>query len=211
MSPAGTVLAFDAFDAFDGRSVDGGLYLRVEHWAQQLPSSVGTAVEAFSSYGLALLAVLMLAAWWRARRGDGAVMARALAAPLCVVTVFAADSLLKALLREPRPCQVLDAGATLEPCPGVGDWSLPSNHTAIVFAGAAALWLTDRRIGALAVLLAVAMGVSRVLVGVHYPHDVLAGALAGAAVGYWLARQAGRGGARVDRARQGPLRRWLTV
>ncbi|MFI6844360.1 phosphatase PAP2 family protein [Kitasatospora sp. NBC_00085] len=71
----------------------------------------------------------------RRRAGGGAVRARALAAPLVVAVAFAADTVLKALLHEPRPCQVLDAGTTPEACPGAGDWSLPSNHTVIVFAG----------------------------------------------------------------------------
>ncbi|GAA2822730.1 phosphatase PAP2 family protein [Kitasatospora sp. CM 4170] len=195
--------------AFDGRPVDGGLYLQVVHWAQHLPRPWQEAVAAFSSYGLGLLAVLMLAAWWRARRIGSAAMARALAAPLCVTLAFAADTLLKGVLQEPRPCQVLPAAPTLEACPGTGDWALPSNHTVIVFAGAAALWLVDRRIGALSLLLAVAMGVSRVVVGVHYPHDVVLGALVGTAAGYGLGLLAGRGGGLVERVRGGALERWL--
>ncbi|WP_371495023.1 phosphatase PAP2 family protein [Kitasatospora sp. NBC_00374] len=209
MRAAGTALAVD------GRPIDGGLSLRADHWVQHLPSPVQDAIAAFSAYGLGLLAVLMVWAWWRARAADGAAdgaaMARVLAAPLVVVVVFAADTVLKALLHEPRPCQVLDTGPTLETCPATGDWSLPSNHTVIVFAGAAVLWLVDRRIGALALLLAVAMGASRVLVGVHYPHDVALGALVGAAAGYGIGALAGQGRGLVDRARTGGLRRWLTA
>ncbi|MFJ1756083.1 phosphatase PAP2 family protein [Kitasatospora sp. NPDC088134] len=197
--------------ALDGRPIDGGLYLRVDHWAQHLPGPVQHLVAGFSAYGLGLLAVLMLAAWWRARRTDGAAMARVLAAPFAVVLAFAADTALKSVLREPRPCQVLDAGRTLEVCPGVGDWSLPSNHTVIVFAGAAVLWHADRRLGALAAVLAVAMGLSRVLVGVHYPHDVLLGALVGTAAGYLLGLLARYGAPLVERARAGRLRPWLAA
>ncbi|MFD7735100.1 phosphatase PAP2 family protein [Kitasatospora phosalacinea] len=197
--------------ALDGRGIDGGLYRRVDQWAQHLPVPLQHAVAAFSAYGLALVAVLMLLAWWRGRRADSASLARALAAPLVVVAAFAADTLLKSVLREPRPCQVLDAGRTLEACPAAGDWSLPSNHTVIVFAAAAVLWQVDRRLGALAVPLAVAMGLSRVLVGVHYPHDVLLGAVVGTAAGYGLGRLAGRAAPWVDRAREGGLRRWLTA
>ncbi|MER8187252.1 phosphatase PAP2 family protein [Kitasatospora sp. NPDC094015] len=197
--------------ALDGRPLDGGLYLRADHWAQQLPVPVQEAIAAFSAYGLGLLAVLMLWAWWRARSADSTVMARALAAPLVVTVVFVADTLLKSVLREPRPCQVLAAGRTLEACPGAGDWSLPSNHTVIVFAGAAVLWQVDRRIGALALLLAVAMGLSRILVGVHYPHDVALGALVGAAAGYGLGAAAARADVLVTRARTGTRGRWLTT
>ncbi|MFJ4097620.1 phosphatase PAP2 family protein [Kitasatospora sp. NPDC089913] len=197
--------------AFDGRPVDGGLYLRIDRWAEHLPAPLRDLVALWSTVGLLLLAVLMLLGWWRARTADGALMARALAVPLVVTLAFAADTLLKSVLREPRPCRVLDAGPTLEACPGAGDWSLPSNHTVIVFAGAAALWQVDRRLGSLGLLLAVAMGLTRVLVGVHYPHDVLLGALVGAAAGHLLGLLSGRAAPLVDRARAGGLRRWLTA
>ncbi|WP_327673327.1 phosphatase PAP2 family protein [Kitasatospora sp. NBC_00458] len=168
-------------------------------------------MASFSAYGLGLLAALMLAAWWRSRRGEAVMMARALAAPLCVTSAFVGSAVLKDVVREPRPCQVLPVGTTLEACPAPGDWSLPSNHTVIVFAGAAVLWLVDRRLGGIAVLLAVAMAVSRVVVGVHYPHDVTAGAVVGAAAGYGLGLLSGRGGAVVARHRHGRLQWWLSA
>ncbi|MFB7470594.1 phosphatase PAP2 family protein [Kitasatospora sp. NPDC056184] len=197
--------------ALDGRGLDGGLYQRIDQWAQHLPTSVQHGVAAFSAYGLGLVAVLMLLAWWRARRADSVTLARALAAPVVVIAAFVADTLLKSVLREPRPCQALDVGRTLEACPAAGDWSLPSNHTVIVFAAAAVLWRVDRRLGALGLLLAVAMGVSRVLVGVHYPHDVALGAAVGLAAGHGLGMLAGRAAPLVERAREGRLRRWLTA
>ncbi|MGW4652687.1 phosphatase PAP2 family protein [Kitasatospora sp. NPDC004289] len=192
--------------ALDGSQIDGALYLEVTELAHRAPVAVGEAVAAWSAYGLAVFAALMLAGWWRARRAGAPVMAVALAAPVIVVAAFAADTGLKSVLREPRPCQVLPAGATLEACPVAGDWSLPSNHTVIAFAAAAALWHCDRRLGALAAVAAVAMGLSRVLVGVHYPHDVLAGALVGSLLGVLLARAARLGAPLVSALRSGRLR-----
>ncbi|GAA4876588.1 phosphatase PAP2 family protein [Kitasatospora terrestris] len=192
--------------ALDGSRIDGSLYLDVTGLAHRAPAAVGESVALWSAYGLAVFAMLMLAAWWRARRASAPGMAVALAAPLIVVAVFAVDTALKSVLREPRPCRVLPAGTTLEACPGPGDWSLPSNHTVIAFAAAAVLWRCDRRLGAAAALAAVAMGASRVFVGVHYPHDVLAGALLGLALGALLARAALLAGPAVASLRAGRLR-----
>jgi undecaprenyl-diphosphatase len=45
-----------------------------------------------------------------------------------------------------------------------------------------ALWLYDRTIGAVALVLAAIVAFARVYVGVHYPSDVVGGALIGIAV-----------------------------
>jgi undecaprenyl-diphosphatase len=62
------------------------------------------------------------------------------------------------------------------------DPGFPSDHATGAFAMATALWFYDRTIGALALLLAAIVAFARVYVGVHYPADVVAGALIGIAV-----------------------------
>jgi undecaprenyl-diphosphatase len=71
---------------------------------------------------------------------------------------------------------------TLEACPAPGDWSFPSNHAAIAAAAAVALLFVSRRLAVVAIVAALAMGASRVWVGAHYPHDVLAGLAVGTLV-----------------------------
>lgn len=44
------------------------------------------------------------------------------------------------------------------------------------------MWLAHRRLGVLAIVLAVSLAAARVYVGTHYPGDVLAGLALGAAV-----------------------------
>jgi membrane-associated phospholipid phosphatase len=62
------------------------------------------------------------------------------------------------------------------------DPGFPSDHATGAFAIATALWLHDRTIGAVALVLAAIVAFARVYVGVHYPSDVVAGALIGFAV-----------------------------
>lgn len=59
--------------------------------------------------------------------------------------------------------------------------SLPSGHTAIAFAVAAAVYAHHRAAGTVLFLLAVLIGASRVVAGVHWPTDIFGGALVGVA------------------------------
>lgn len=179
---------------------DAGLYRWVTHLAQQTPVPLDDAIRFFSDYGLGLFAVLMLLAWWRARSADATRMAGALAAPLVVVLVFLVNDAVKSLFDEQRPCQTLHV-ATVEACPGLGDWSFPSNHTAVATACAVALLLANRRLGWMAVPVAALMAASRVWIGVHYPHDVLAAVVVGVAVAWPAALAARRAAPAVERLR----------
>ena len=89
---------------------------------------------------------------------------------------------LKPLVSRPRPWLAL---AELVPLVAEHDPnSFPSGHTCAAFAaGVAWLMTLPRKWGRIAVTAAVCMGLSRLYVGVHYPCDVLAGALVGTLCG----------------------------
>ncbi|MFE2164338.1 phosphatase PAP2 family protein [Streptomyces sp. NPDC059447] len=197
--------------AYNGSGVDGNAYIDVTDIAHQAPGWLNDAIAAWSVYGLTLFAVLMVAAWWRARRTGSPSAVTALAVPLITLGGFGVDLLLKLVVREDRPCQSLHV-AVLESCPAPGDWSFPSNHAAIAAAAAVALLYVSRPLGAVAVGAAVLMAASRVWVGVHYPHDVLAGLAVGALVAALCARAVRRRqGTLAERLRHGRLRPLLTA
>lgn len=99
-------------------------------------------------------------------------------------SVWAADlvaAILKNVIDRPRPPSVVPEADPL--LVGTLGSSLPSGHAATSFAGAAVLAYLFPRALPWLIILAVAIGFSRVYVGVHYPFDVLAGAVLGASVG----------------------------
>ncbi|MCI8466091.1 MAG: phosphatase PAP2 family protein [Lachnospiraceae bacterium] len=88
---------------------------------------------------------------------------------------------LKNLVQRARP---YDQFSDLIPLVGrLGDYSFPSGHSGCAFAAAGVLYLGSpkgkRGFGCGMLGLAVLMGLSRLYVGVHFPTDVLAGALIG--------------------------------
>jgi membrane-associated phospholipid phosphatase len=199
--------------ALDGSSIDGGLY----HWfitqAQHAPHWFDDLVSFYASYGLGLFALMMVWCWWQARTTRSPTsMAMALAVPVAVVLAYVVNDIVKSVFDEPRPCQVITSPTTIQPCPGVGDWAFPSNHSAIAAAAAAAFLMISARLGAIAVLAALVMGFSRIWVGAHYPHDVVVGFGLGAAVSVLLMLAARRfGPPLVVRLESGFLRPLLTT
>jgi undecaprenyl-diphosphatase len=70
------------------------------------------------------------------------------------------------------------------------DSSFPSNPATVGFSLATAIWLHNHRLGALLFVLATLFGLSRIYCGVHYPSDVVAGAVLGASCAYLVVRKA---------------------
>ncbi|MER6100159.1 phosphatase PAP2 family protein [Streptomyces sp. NPDC001728] len=179
------------------------LYLDVADFAHSTPHWFQWGAEVWTEAGLLLFGVLFLAVWWRSREGSSRMMALALLAPLATAFGYVVSEALKSLVDEDRPCRaLLGAPASLVTCPPHGDWSFPSNHSAIAGAAAVALALSWRGIVWLTVPMALLMAFSRVFVGVHYPHDVTVGLLVGALVAFVVMRAAARPmGALVETAR----------
>jgi undecaprenyl-diphosphatase len=88
---------------------------------------------------------------------------------------------LREAIGRPRPWRRYALPHTLVPAPR--DSSFPSGHTTVAFACATVLSYFEPRLAPALFLLALAIGFSRVYVGVHYPLDVLGGAVLGVVLG----------------------------
>ncbi|MBD0289791.1 MAG: phosphatase PAP2 family protein [Thermoleophilia bacterium] len=127
--------------------------------------------------GAVWIALAPLLALW-ARRSP---LWTTLVTAACVWTADVIVIAVKTVVSRPRPFDRLPGTDVL--LSGTVGASFPSGHAATSFAGAVILgYLTRRALPWLAVL-ALLVSFSRVYVGVHYPADVVAGALVGAAVG----------------------------
>ncbi|MGH9460536.1 MAG: phosphatase PAP2 family protein, partial [Vicinamibacteria bacterium] len=126
----------------------------------------------------------------RSRRVDGRTLTLvdgAAGARLVLEGVAAAflDALIyracKRRIVRPRPFQALADLPILWSPPA--DFSCPSGHTLHAFASAVLIAAQFPALAVPALLLAALVGASRVFLAVHYPSDVLAGAVIGTAVG----------------------------
>ncbi|MFN2568953.1 MAG: phosphatase PAP2 family protein [Candidatus Dormibacteria bacterium] len=134
-----------------------------------------------AKYGIALgvVAALML---WVQPAGVRALIALAGGALLALL----AGSLISHLWFETRP---FATGHYQPLISHDSDASFPSDHLCVLGALVGATWPNWRRLGWASLALAVAVGLARVVAGVHYAGDVLAGFLLGlvGAVAVWHA------------------------
>lgn len=102
-----------------------------------------------------------------------------------ILDVITCNLILKPLVARTRPYDVNTAIELLIAAPK--DFSFPSGHTAASFAAVSALWFTkEKKFWIPALVLAVLIAFSRMYFYVHYPTDVLGGALLGIFCG-WMA------------------------
>ena len=102
-----------------------------------------------------------------------------------LLDVILCNGVLKPLFDRARPCVVNPMVELLIQCPA--DASFPSGHTAASFAAVGALCAAGEKLWKPGLVLAVLIAFSRLYLYVHWPSDVLAGALLGWGLGF-LAR-----------------------
>jgi undecaprenyl-diphosphatase len=156
-------------------AVDTALYLRIN--ALQFGPGPDRAIEFVSrgmhyGEGWAVVAVAMIIV-----DPASGLKASAEALPVLWATMLTVNYALKKLFRRRRPFMAIVRARVLGPKPK--DFTFPSGHTAAAFAGALLFGAHAPIWSPLFYALAVVVGFSRIYLGVHYPSDVLIGAVVG--------------------------------
>ncbi|HZG02201.1 MAG TPA: phosphatase PAP2 family protein [Streptomyces sp.] len=158
-----------------------GLAKAAPGWADHLMEYVG-------EYGtIVALALLGVWAWWIARRRVDAVAAVAglVWAPLAAGVALLVNVPIRGFVERPRPFLQHEGLEVL--VDGKRDFSFVSDHATLAMALAVGIFMVNRKLGLVGILVAVFAGFCRVYMGVHYPTDVIGGLALGTAVALLLA------------------------
>ncbi len=156
-------------------------YRDINHFAVQTPELHGPLAFYSHDFGLALLALFLLVAWWRARRRpfpSRAVATVLWAAGGTVAAWVVAHFVLKPVVAERRPYLVMHHMEVL--LTRTHEYSFPSGHATIAGAVIVGLWLSrDWIMAFLSTVFGLFLAFGRIYTGMHYPFDVVGGLLFG--------------------------------
>lgn len=162
---------------------DVGILLWIqETCVNQVLTPFMKAVTYLGNGGVVWILTGIILCFWKKTRKAGILMLIALACSFIVNNLA-----LKNMIARLRPYDVVTQVQLL--ISRQSDFSFPSGHTAASFAAAMVIARRlPKKYGITALLLAAAIGFSRIYLGVHYPSDVIFGAVSGALIGYFVER-----------------------
>lgn len=112
-----------------------------------------------------------------------------------VIARLGVTELIRFFYHRPRPFSALPTHQLLID----NAWSFPSGHATFFFAMATAIYFYNKKWGVFFFMATILMTISRVIAGIHYPSDIVGGALIGIAVAYVVFHIARRMSARSAR------------
>lgn len=176
--------------------LEGNMLLWIQqHLRSPLLTPVMRLLSTLGNGGAFWIALTVLLIAFKKTRRTGLYCAAAM-----LLTFVLVNLMLKPAVGRVRPYELFERLMILVSRPG--DASFPSGHSANSMACAWTIFrMAPRKYGVVALVLALLIAFSRLYVGVHFPTDVLAGLLIGAAMSEcalrllpWLNRLAGQRG-----------------
>ncbi|HEY4657195.1 MAG TPA: phosphatase PAP2 family protein, partial [Candidatus Bathyarchaeia archaeon] len=151
-------------------------------------AGAGLTLAAWAVASVGHLLWMPLAFWLYVFRKDRHEWTSAVLIAVATVLSMVSVDLLKAVLMLERPPEVMGLGIMYRP-EGFGvptNFAFPSGHTSRAFTLAAVVWGRYVKSRLPFAALAVATGVSMMVIGRHFLSDVIAGAFVGMMIGTWM-------------------------
>ena len=177
------------------QSLDTQLLLLINHDTENMLFDI--LMPALSNQGYLLVLPFLLYLFARGSTQVNAQGKRHLTAALWTIAIACcavycsvwAEDVIKVAVARMRPCRAIETIRLITACPK--SYSMPSGHAISSFAFAVPLFYLTREYLAATwrmypIILASLIAFSRLYLGVHYPTDVLAGAILGAMIGMAL-------------------------
>jgi undecaprenyl-diphosphatase len=165
------------------QELDAALFYIINVWlANPVTDAVMPVLTDDNVLRLLYGAALILMLWRGSRKLRWMVPASLL---LLLLTDQASAGLLKPMIERLRPCHTFESINLLVSCGG--GYAMPSAHAANSFGQAFFFSVHYERVSWYLILFAALVSISRVFVGVHYPGDIIIGALLGGIIGIIMA------------------------
>ncbi len=136
-----------------------------------------STITRFADHGIGWIVLSVLLIAFKKTRKMGISMGLAL-----IIGYITGNMFLKNVIGRVRPYDF--AGNIDLLVDRLSDFSFPSGHTLCSFEGAFAVFIRNKKWGIAAIVFAILIALSRLYLYVHYPSDVLVGALMGIAIAY---------------------------
>ena len=146
-----------------------------EHLTHPFLDTVMPYISSLARHGEFWILIALVLVCFKKTRKAGVAMGIAMACGYLIGNMG-----MKNLFARTRPYDVVEVNLLVAK---LHDFSFPSGHTLVSFEAATALWFYHRKWGIAAFVLAALIGLSRLYLFVHYPTDVLVGAVLGIGIG----------------------------
>ncbi len=169
-------------------SLDQRLYLDVNHFARSTAWLHSVAAPFALWIGVTILGVILIIGCWISRKAQDPVLAvsKALWVGVACFISLGANQIVAHLVKRVRPYYTMPHVEVL--VAKAHDYTFPSDHAVVAGTVIAGMWLVSKRLAWIATVVGLVLGFARVYVGAHYPSDVVAGLLLGAAICLVLAK-----------------------